>query len=232
MALGDWDRYASSPTKQISIDVTSPIVANGSLHLIDNGGTVGGANLVLKPTFSSGFSAGRIQTLVRVTDFIAASNLNSGPVLLAMQSTKNFVTAGNGYICQFGNQANGTNALAGFGLTVYISLTNQGIGVAGTGYLAVSSSPVFLYALGDVYAIEYQWELNLQRYGGIRHITRMGPANVTSFASMVLQTDVIQTTNLQTTTVAEGVGYWKGNATGGTGIFQRCNLDETGILVI
>jgi hypothetical protein len=67
MALGDWVQNKSGSVWTVAIDVGDPMVDSGSLSLQSENGVAGpsGHTFVLGAPFSSGFTKGKIRTLLR-----------------------------------------------------------------------------------------------------------------------------------------------------------------------
>lgn len=187
MAYADWvlnhDGGSSVLQAVLATAVTDPSnpppLGTAWLHLRQNvagqagwGSITRDQDLVTVPNYVPGLLRGKVRTLLRLRNGLAALEGLSGG-LACMQSARNICVGGaSAYVLAVSMPANGA-------LTLNIEKWTNGFRAGGTRtVLATASSiPGAVLALGTTKAVELEWDVNLTELGGVLLTARAGDAS-------------------------------------------------------
>lgn len=222
MALSDWTQTSSGPAGTVSIDVATPIVGSGSLlyaHAAGSATRAGHTWVLTSPPFSTGFTKGRIRSLIRWVDGgqIAIDGRDWQAGIICMMSAADVTVDGGGEGCYTWAIGSGHNVATN---QMEVCLYKHTDGLAGA--TATHTTIHEENTLGahppsadDFWPVELEWQADLAGLGGTRLIGRMGTKNSTDFGTLTDLIDHIDTSSPHLTSVGEGVAYFKGHSAGG-----------------
>lgn len=225
MALGDWTTYPAT-NFQYTLNVTTPLVGNASLRLVDTASTgTKAANMHLGGTFSKGFLKGRIRTIIRnQATVLTTSSTQRAFGIAFMQSSLDMRTVGNGYMAWWGLYS--VSQVAGQ-LSMGIAKYNTNVGFRNLPVHLAATTP-FAVSPGDHYPFQVEWVYDLINIGGTRITVSRGTLNTLDYNSLVPVSglDIIDSASPLATSVAEGLAYTQSNTVNGG---MEFNWDETTI---
>jgi hypothetical protein len=234
MALGDWVQNKSGSVWTVAIDVGDPMVDSGSLSLQSENGVAGpsGHTFVLGAPFSSGFTKGKIRTLLRWDtggEINVSNSQRWGVGIVCMMSAADVTVGGGGESCYTWYIGSGNNAATNQMETCLFKHTDGlSTSTSHTTLFEANTPGTYPPAAGAFWPLELEWVADLAGLGGTRLIARVGTQNSTDFGTLVDKIDTIDTTSPLLTSVGEGVVAWQGH-TGSRNPGYEWTLDTTSV---
>lgn len=197
--LDDFTFYKSDPAVLVALDTATPIQGTGSLKMAHNNAPTSYVNGV-RNTGNKAFPSARVRFLCRVDGFL----LNTFLGFAFNQSQANLTSSGTGYLFRW--------LISNIGTTHKLQIVRCTAGIPTV--TMVFESPNFTWAVDTTMALECSWVVDLVTLGGIRFNVKRGTAlDFSDLADVQGLTNVLATTNLQTTSVGEGPAFWGGSTT-------------------
>jgi hypothetical protein len=198
MALSDWTIYKNIAGLQVSIETSTPIVDDGSLHL-QNVGISTGTHQFINLTnndYVKGKSRGRIRTLLnfKATPAPATDRTFAGINFLSAALDMSPGTPNTYAFSAFSDFSGGVRT---FRLSRWSIAGPLGSEVT----LHTVAHPAFTF--GTPFALEVEWHLDVAALGGVRIILRKGTA--LDFSDLVQIYDAVDPSLAITSTASEGV---------------------------
>ena len=215
MSLGNWTQYlVGTPT--VEINLTTPIVDAGSLHLAFDSGEKA---LLVSTLYTLGLTKGRMRSLFRVDTVTGLDLYRYGFTLF--QSTTNITSTGFAYL--FGVEIQASTLVN----TPFFDICTTGLDAGRTRYFTGTN---FSRTNGvTIVALEVEWAYEPVLLNGTRFIFREGHGTLTNFSNLVeigrLQLFPGTGTNpaFLSTSAAEGI-YCTG---GSSSTLVDINVDKT-----
>ena len=189
MPFADWDVYNPANYNTINIDVSNVIIGVGSLRFDGVFGlTKRPVNMVPKVTSDLPHSLlkGKMRQLVKV---VALGGGDNSVGIAALQSVRDItVTGTSAYLAEFVPVSN----------LVRLSKITNGL----PGAFTTLASAAFSIVLNGIYALEFEWVVDLIELGGTRLIVRTGTA--LDFSDLTQALSFTDTSSPLQTTAGEG----------------------------
>ena len=210
MPLNDWTVYrdgGGGPTAIAFTDIVNPIVGSGSVTMTHDPGNQFQSISLSPNTLPTGFTSGRMRTLIRLDDIDGVSGQENHFGILTMQSAAD--------MAQFGtsNQSYAASISIGEGGTpqsIRLWKLNEGLdgssGNLNVAQVLDSVAPPFTISQGQVVGLEFQWRTDsivTSQLGGAELIVRVGQQ--INFSDLQQVIGFIDTLSPYTSTVGESI---------------------------
>ena len=202
MSIADWIISKSNAGITANLEIGAPIDGTGSLYLSQSGiaGSVGVATVHLKVLAGppqSEFLKGRIQTLIKPTQFTDGATSVSFFGIFAMMSQSTLYTAGA--------QAYFAGRWGGTSPSWRISKILNGITTGTTDFTHLAQGTIAnMPAVNDVRAMQFEWICDPLEFNGVRLTLSASPDD--DFDNLTTIYQVVDTSpTFLTTTVGEGL---------------------------